>query len=130
MKRKLMLAGLALFFIGSAMGAEPLPDTDKMFVYLRLFTVVAAHTCGAKEIDGGLKKFAERTGLDYPKMYKAIAAAYAATTGREYDSSDLIPDVTVLVNSTLDGLVVEVGKDKAATCAKIIAAIKDRGTIE
>jgi hypothetical protein len=124
---------MALFLVSCTAGvvrAEPISDTDMSYVVEHIGTMFAIKSCGAKLIDGGLKKYAERTGVDFVKTYSAVVAAYRAMTDQPYNSENLIPAITVAVNKWATTFVAAKEANEAHICAMITKHLKEASLIE
>lgn len=123
-RNAILSSALACLTFGKAASAEPISGPDKLYVTARLGVLVATTACGAKEVDGALVRFAERSGVDFDKTDAAVVAGYIAYGGSPYKSSDLIPNITAEVDSFMDAILTAFPSNRVESCADLISALK------
>jgi hypothetical protein len=93
--------------------------------------LLVTNRCGAKVINGGMVRLADRAGVDGERLTDAVTAAMLAQ-GKDlpYDREKLIPAVTRLMVDANVEIGADIDRDKAKNCAKWMKTLRENGVIE
>lgn len=107
MVKRIVVVAVAALAIASPARAE-LATEEKLFVELLVSANFISAKCSGYDTDvDGTVKYADKIGVDGPRLALATIAATAAGGGKEYDRSALIPEVTRLTRARLLSLMRE-----------------------
>ena len=102
--KKLFTATIAGWLCSGAAFAEPLSQPDKDYVALGLAAVRVITDCPDYEaIPNSILKLSGQIGVD-PGVVRAVEQVLRTAYGQDHNRSQLIPEVTRLMNDTDDGL--------------------------
>jgi hypothetical protein len=80
---------------------------------------ITLHCSGYEAIEGGARRYADRSGVDFETFGPAVGNALFANSGVDYDRDKLIPAVTQLVRADMAELGGEITKlGKSGFCRK------------
>jgi hypothetical protein len=80
-------------------------------------------------VPDAIRKLADQIGVD-PTIVSAVGQVVRMSSGRDYDGSLLIPEVTQLMNDTDDWLNRELNEDSARFCKRWGDALSEKGLIQ
>ena len=128
--KQLFFTILTLWLRSSTALAEPLSQPDKDYVVLGLAAVRVITECpDYKGIPDAIRKLADQIGVD-PAVVSAVGQVVRMGSGRDYDGSLLIPEVTQLMNDTDDWLNRELNEDRTRFCKRWGDALSEKGLIQ
>jgi len=128
--KQLFFTILAVWLCSSAALAEPLSQPDKDYVVLGLGAVRVITECPEYGgIPDAIRKLADQSGVD-PAVVSAVGQVVRMSSGRDYDGSLLIPEVTQLMNDTDDWLNRELNEDRTRFCKRWGDALSEKGLIQ
>jgi len=111
--KKLFTATIAGWLCSGAAFAEPLSQPDKDYVALGLAAVRVITDCPDYEaIPNSILKLSGQIGVD-PGVVRAVEQVLRTAYGQDHNRSQLIPEVTRLMNDTDDGLSHGAGRKQA-----------------
>ena len=128
--KKLFAIAVAACVTSSAAFAAPLSDNQGKFIVVYLITMLADHDCRQMDYSlkkDGLQRFQDELGLD-DRTKLAVVAAAQLVSEREYNRSDLIPEITKLVQVTLMWLSQQ--KDEPDFCKRFGDPLIKLGTMQ
>ncbi|MCA1379454.1 hypothetical protein I6F34_01295 [Bradyrhizobium sp. BRP05] len=110
--------------------ASALSDNVRSFTIAATSALAIAVGCdGYTVVEGALPKLADRNGVS-EEQAQAILAAMLAQAGHDYDRSDLIPEITVVVRDTVhQAFRMLDGRDRADMCGKVANSAVEAGFI-
>jgi hypothetical protein len=111
--------------------AETLSPQEKGFVVNISAGLLVTTRCGAKVINGGMVRLADRAGIDGERLTDAVTAAILAQAkDLPYKREDLIPAVTQLVVAAYVEIGADIDRNNAKNCAKWMKTLRENGVIE
>ena len=130
--RKLFAIAVAACVTSSAAFAAPLSDNQGNYKFLIVYltTMLVDHDCRQMDYSlnkNGLQRIQDELGVD-DRTKLAVVAAAQLVSEREYNRSDLIPEVTKLVQVTLMWLSQE--KDEPDFCKRFGDPLIKLGTMQ
>ena len=128
--RKLFAIAVAACVTSSAAFAAPLSGNQGKFLIVYLTTMLVDHDCRQMDYSlnkNGLQRIQDELGVD-DRTKLAVVAAAQLVSEREYNRSDLIPEVTKLVQVTLMWLSQQ--KDEPDFCKRFGDPLIKLGTMQ
>ena len=128
--KKHFTATIAGWLCSGAAFAEPLSQPDKDYVALGLAAVRVITDCPDYEaIPNSILKLSGQIGVD-PAVVRAVEQVLRMAYGQDHDRSQLIPEVTRLMNDTDDGLSREQDENELKFCERWGEALTEKGLIQ
>ena len=128
--KKLFAIAVAAYVTSSAAFAASLSGNQGKFLIVYLTTMLVDHDCRQMDYSlnkNGLQRIQDELGVD-DRTKLAVVAAAQLVSEREYNRSDLIPEVTKLVQVTLMWLSQE--KDEPDFCKRFGDPLIKLGTMQ
>ena len=128
--KKLFATAVAACVTSSAAFAAPLSGNQGKFLIVYLTTMLVDHDCRQMDYSlkkDGLQRIQDELGVD-DRTKLAVVAAAQLVSEREYNRSDLIPEVTKLVQVTLMWLSQE--RDEPDFCKRFGDPLIKLGTMQ
>ena len=123
-------ATIASLLCSAAAFAEPLSEPDQAYIVLGLAAMRVMTECAGYEVvRDSMRKLGDRTGVD-PAVVRAVGQVVLMDSGRDYEPSWLIPEVTRLMNDTDDGLSREQNESKRSFCKLWGDGLVEKGVIQ
>jgi hypothetical protein len=122
--KKLFAIAVAACVTSTAAFAAPLSGNQGKFLIVYLMTMLVDHDCRQMDYSlkkDGLQRIQDELGVD-DRTRLAVVAAAQLVSEREYNRSDLIPEVTKLVQVTLMWLSQE--RDEPDFCMESMSAAR------
>jgi len=130
MKKLLFFTIVPAWLCSSTTLAGSLSQPDKDYVVLGLGAVRVITEClDYRGIPDAIRKLADQIGVD-PAVVSAVGQVVRMASGRDYDGSLLIPEVTQLMNDTDDWLNRELNEDRTRFCKRWGDALSEKGLIQ
>ena len=128
--KKLFAIAVAAYVTSSAAFAASLSGNQGKFLIVYLTTMLVDHDCRQMDYSlnkNGLQRIQDELGVD-DRTKLAVVAAAQLVSEREYNRSDLIPEVTKLVQVTLMWLSQQ--KDEPDFCKRFGDPLIKLGTMQ
>lgn len=87
------------------------------YVTLRAGGLIVRNSCwGQVDQTGAIRRYGQKTGIDFATFDAAIVAAYRLRRNKPHNADALIPAVTERVNAVSDQIASDIATDRTKAC--------------